>query len=212
MRALERFLILDCLVEIEALGSEEAMPARRAPRPDVGKFERHDLAAEQGDDPVNRSTECDFARTPAHRLWKADLLTQPRKDHGKHLARRLAAFQEPYADVITFVGGLLVQILDAKAVFFREARRRLLRRAVCLERSPPRRTQNRLVAVRLPLGQPPNAERETPRRTERLHLERVGAEPRLAEQLGRALFHRAERVRDERRGQLLGANLQQKLG
>ncbi len=180
MGTFERRFVAAGLVEVEAIGREEAMSACRAPSSDARELEVDHLASEQGDDPVNRPAECNFARTPAHGLWEADPLTEARQHLAEHLAGRLTGFVYPHADVVALVGGLLAQVFDADTVLFRKAGRGLLGRAIRFEGCAPRRPHDRLVAVGLALREPAQSKRQAPWRSQCVHPQRVSPEAGLA--------------------------------
>ena len=198
MRLFERPLVVAGLVEIEALGCKEAMAAGSTACLHTCEFEPDDLAVEQGHDPVDGPAECNLAGPPAHRLGEADALTKLREDLREDRVGCLARLVHLDADVVTLVGRLLAELFHAHTVLLGESACGLLGGAVRIECSAPRRAHDRLVTIGLTGREPPHSQREPPRRPHRVHLERVGPEPGLADQLDGARLHRAQRVRHER--------------
>jgi len=67
-------LVVGEILDLECLGSEEAMAARFRPRCDARDFERDDLAAEQADDRLQRPDPLKRTRPPAHRLGPGEFV------------------------------------------------------------------------------------------------------------------------------------------
>ena len=174
------------------------MPARRAPSRHVCERKLDDVAAQQRDDPVDRTAEGDFARAPTHRLRKADALAELREQFRQNLVCRLAGLVNLDAHVVALVGRGLHEGVDRDAVLLGEASGGLLWRAVGFECSGPRRPADGLVAIWLLLCETVDAKGQASRSAHRLNLQLVGGEARLAHELGRACLHRSKCVPHER--------------
>ena len=131
-------------LERDGLGREEAVTVGRALGFGAREAHRDDLLAVQAEEPVHRTPERDVALPPSHRLTEGDAPAELTQEIRQHLGRRLARLFAQTGHVGALVGLLDHQRLDRETELLGEADRRLLRRAVRLERRGLGRTEDLL--------------------------------------------------------------------
>ena len=128
-RLLARRFIACRIRDFKAAVPQEAMAARYASAPDVRDLERHDVSAEERDDPADRANEFEIERAPAHAVRKAQPADESRQDLAQKRCRLLARLMHHRVDVAI----LRHEILRVDMPAMREALRRLRRIAVRVE-------------------------------------------------------------------------------
>ena len=86
-------------LHVEGRGREEAVAARLAPAPHAGERHRHDLLAEQRDDPLDGPAERRVEVAPAHRLAERDRRAHARERPAEELHGGAPALDAPADDV-----------------------------------------------------------------------------------------------------------------
>ena len=197
----------------ERRGREEPVAARLAAARHPCEGELHDLVPEERDDPLNRAAEGRVQVCPAHRLPERDGGADPREHVPEQLRGRTAALDAPPDDVPS---GLLLrrarslddrERVDRNAELCGECLGGLGRLAV-LEGGGLRRADDLFVEIELPGRHVVHDDREAAGRPER--RDRTVRQAGVRELVGDDLRQRHEGGVDERRGQLLGADLEQK--
>ena len=209
VRASERVDVSACALDGERVRRQEAMPAALVACGDVGERERHHLVAEQRHEPVDRAAEGVLARAPTHLLGERDARADLGQELAQELGRRLALLGDVRGDVVALVGGELLQLRDLDPVLLGEALGRARRRAIPKRRAPGRAGHG-LASIFLPIGQTSRDEPETPWSAE--DGQRGGLEARANEGVLGRRRQRLQPGRDERRGELFDADLEQVVG
>ncbi len=149
--------------------AEEAVPLGQRARNDAVDLERHDMAVEQGHDPLQRPHPAQRARTPAHRLGPGetphDLVDHLRDQGGRRLALAAEHGEEhPIAldQLVLRQAGLpqealqrLLRRIGPRALDLFLAVRRRRRQALDHQRQPPRPRESRQRLIRQPRGLQP---------------------------------------------------------
>ncbi len=204
VRAAQRLDVRARAGELVPAGRQEAMAAALATGRLAGPLERHDLAAEQRDEPLHRPHELGVAPTPGHRLRPRDAARELAEQRRQQLARFFAGDVAPRDRVQALLARDLLLVDRARVAGQPVLRGEPLacfgQRAVGRERRRHRRADDDLVELRLAIRERVDDHRESPRRAERLDL--AVREPRV----GELLRDRARQI-DERLRQHLGRNL-----
>ena len=210
-RSAQRVDVVGGAVERDRRRRQEAMTAGGAIGGEPAVAHRHDLAAVERDQPVQRAHEAHLAPAPAHRLGPRDRRDQVGEQLRQHLQRGLPGDVAGRHHVQALLAGDLglLQRLRIDAVLGGEAEAGLGDRAVGRERGADRRADHALVEIGLAIDQTAHDHREATRRAQRDHVgggQARGVEARAHE--GRQL---GDRPRQHARRDLLAAEFEQEL-
>ena len=192
--------------ELERRAAEKAMPLGRPPGDCAGEFERHDVIAEQGDEPAHRASESGISVRPAHGLAKRDLRAYPCERGGQECLRRTAFFESVRGDVRALRRLLHEQGVERDASLRRECLGRARRARSGVECDPSGRTEHDVGEVGLLQRDVVHHHREPPWGSFGAHD--VVRETKLREPGADQIRQRFDCSADERRGELLDADLE----